>query len=117
MSASRRTRRLIAASLMLAGAGLATSATSQARAGDLDLEDDEPKPAQKPAKNDLAPKVGDPILPPGPIATIKPHAYTLAECLSLTERNHPQLWASKARLAYVHAQLDEAKFTPYSYWG
>ena len=98
---------------MLAGAGLATST---ARAGDLDLEDDDAKPAAKPQPNDMAPKLGDPVLPPGPIATIRPHAYTLAECLSLTERNHPNLWAAKARLAYVHAQLDEARYTPYSYW-
>jgi outer membrane protein TolC len=87
---------------------------SPARAGDLDLEDDD-KPDTK--KGDKEPKKGDPILPPGPIATIKPHAYTLAECLALTERNHPYLWAARARLAFVHAQLDEARWTPYSYWG
>ena len=52
----------------------------------------------------------------GPIATIRPHAYTLSECLSLSERNHPNLWAARARLAFVHAQLDEARWTPFSYW-
>src|SRR5205823_4259613 len=110
MSLLRRTRCFLAASLVLAGTGLAASS---AHAGDLDLEDDDAKPA----KDDTTPKKGEPILPPAPIATIKPHAYTLAECLALTERNHPYLWAFRARLAFVHAQLDEARWTPYSYWG
>ena len=44
------------------------------------------------------------------------HVYTLPECLELTERNHPNLWAARARLAYVHAQLDEAKWTPFWQW-
>jgi outer membrane protein TolC len=52
------------------------------------------------------------------VATIKPHAYTLLECLALTDRNHPQLWAAKARLAFVRAQLDEAVWTPWwQGWG
>jgi len=50
-----------------------------------------------------------------PLATIKVHAYTLQECLLLTDRNI-ELWASKARLAAVHGQLDEARWTPFSYW-
>jgi outer membrane protein TolC len=41
------------------------------------------------------------------------HAYTLAECLALTDRNHPNLWAARARLAYVHAQLEEIKWIPF----
>jgi multidrug efflux system outer membrane protein len=104
---------VIAASLVLAGASFAAH---PARAGALDLEDDPPaqKPDDKP--NALAPKLGDPVLPPAPMATIRPHAYTLAECLSLTDRNNPQLWAARARLAFVHAQLDEARYTPFSYW-
>ncbi len=52
----------------------------------------------------------------GPITTVKPHAFTLAECLALMERNYPLLWAARARLAEVHAQLDEARYTPYSNW-
>lgn len=114
MSLLRRTRRLCAASLVLAGMGLAAF---PARAGDLDLEDDEAKPADKADKDrkDL-PKKGEPVLGPAPMATIRPHAYTLAECLSLMERNYPLLWAARARLAFVHAQLDEAKWTPYSFW-
>jgi outer membrane protein TolC len=51
-----------------------------------------------------------------PAASAAPHAYTLAECLALTEHNHPNLWAARARLAYVHAQLDEAKWTPFWQW-
>jgi outer membrane protein TolC len=42
------------------------------------------------------------------------HAYSLAECLTLVDRNHPQLWAARARLAQVHAQLDEIKTAPFS---
>lgn len=39
--------------------------------------------------------------------------FTLQECLALADRNHPNLWAARARLAYTHAQLDEAKWAPY----
>jgi multidrug efflux system outer membrane protein len=51
-----------------------------------------------------------------PIATIRPHAYTLAECLALADRNFPNLWAARARLAFAHAQLDEAKWVPFWNW-
>lgn len=51
-----------------------------------------------------------------PKPTIRPHSFTLAECLALAERNHPSLWAARARLAFVHAQLDEAKWTPWFQW-
>jgi multidrug efflux system outer membrane protein len=49
-------------------------------------------------------------------ATIRAHAYTLTECLALADRNFPNLWAARARLAYAHAQLDEATWTPWSQW-
>jgi outer membrane protein, multidrug efflux system len=49
-------------------------------------------------------------------ATITAHAYTLTECLALADRNFPNLWAARARLAYTHAQLDEAKWTPWFQW-
>ncbi len=39
--------------------------------------------------------------------------FTLPECLALADRNHPNLWAARARLASYHAQLDEAKWTPF----
>ncbi len=50
------------------------------------------------------------------VATSAAHAYGLPECLALMEKNHPSLWAARARLAYVHAQLDEAKWTPFFQW-
>ena len=49
-------------------------------------------------------------------ATLRPHQYTLAECLALADRNFPTLWAARARLALAHAQLDEAKWTPWFQW-
>jgi outer membrane protein TolC len=58
----------------------------------------------------------DPLAPPMAPATIRLHQYTLVECLGLADRNFPNLWAARARLAYVHAQLDEAKWTPWFQW-
>jgi outer membrane protein TolC len=48
--------------------------------------------------------------------TIRLHQYTLTECLALADRNFPNLWAARARLANVHAQLEEAKWTPWFQW-
>jgi outer membrane protein TolC len=48
------------------------------------------------------------------MATIKAKAYSLEACLLLADRNHPNLWAARARLAYTHAQLDEARWTPWN---
>lgn len=82
-----------------------------AGAGDLDLDDDDDdKPSQK---GDAGASTYGEYAPP--VATIKPHAYTLEECLALADRNHPNLWAARARLALVRGQLDEAKWTPF--WG
>jgi outer membrane protein TolC len=53
---------------------------------------------------------------PAAPATIRPHGYTLAECLALAERNFPNLWAARARLAQAHAQLEEARWTPWFQW-
>lgn len=78
-----------------------------AHAGPLDLEDDEPSKTEAPSL---------PVDAAVPIATIKMHAYTLQECLLLAERNAPQLWAARARLAAVHGQLEEARWTPFSHW-
>ena len=80
-----------------------TCVSGSALAGPFDLDDDEA------GKSNAAPT-------PQPLATIRPHAYSLQECLLLAERNAPQLWAARARLAAVHGQLDEARWTPYSYW-
>ena len=110
MSLLRRNRRLFAAAIVLSGAGLISL---PAHADDLDLEDDD---AKAPKKDERPVNKDEPVLGAMPIATIRPHAYTLPECLSLAERNHPNLWASRARLAAAHAQLDEAKYTPFSYW-
>jgi outer membrane protein, multidrug efflux system len=49
-------------------------------------------------------------------ATIVPHQYTLEECLALADRNFPNLWAARARLALTHAQLEEARWTPWFQW-
>jgi outer membrane protein, multidrug efflux system len=52
----------------------------------------------------------------GAPATIGPHQYTLDECLALADRNFPNLWAARARLALTHAQLEEARWTPWFQW-
>jgi outer membrane protein TolC len=51
--------------------------------------------------------------------TIAPRrrTYSLEECLALADRNHPNLWAARARLAFVHGQLEEARWTPFWQWG
>jgi multidrug efflux system outer membrane protein len=49
-------------------------------------------------------------------ATITAHAFTLTECLALADRNFPNLWAARARLSFAHAQLEEAKWTPWFQW-
>jgi outer membrane protein, multidrug efflux system len=111
--------RIFAAALVLFGFAVLAS---PALAGPFDLDDDDddakkkPAPAASSASSALGGHKRLDEEPPPPIATIKPHAYTLLECLALAERNHPNLWAARARLAVVHAQLDEAKWTPFSYW-
>jgi multidrug efflux system outer membrane protein len=49
-------------------------------------------------------------------ATIRVHSYTLDECLALADRNFPNLWAARARLAFAHAQMEEAKWVPWFQW-
>ncbi len=48
--------------------------------------------------------------------TIRAHRYTLSECLALADRNFPNLWAARARLAVTHGQLDEARWVPWFQW-
>ena len=48
--------------------------------------------------------------------TIRPHQFTLDESLALADRNFPNLWAARARLAYTHAQLEEVRWTPWFQW-
>jgi outer membrane protein TolC len=69
-----------------------------------------------PARGDDAANLDSPPAPPVAPATIRPHAYTLEECLALADRNFPNLWAARARLAFTHAQLEEAKWTPWFQW-
>ena len=105
--------------LLPALVALGASAWSRAAtAGDNDLLDDDdtdagPKKPATPATKSADEGFGT-YNPP--LATIRGHAYTLPECLALTDRNFPNLWAARARLAYVHAQLDEAKWTPFWQW-
>jgi outer membrane protein TolC len=49
---------------------------------------------------------------PAPV-TIRAHQYALEECLALADRNFPNLWAARARLAFTHAQLEEARWLPW----
>ena len=51
-----------------------------------------------------------------PAILLKHRAYTLAECLALADRNHPSLWAARARLGGYRAQLDEAHWAPFWLW-
>jgi outer membrane protein, multidrug efflux system len=102
----RTNSRVALVSLALAG-GIALTA-SAANAGPLDLDDTpEPTPAGTGTSS-----YGTYVPPPPSLPT--GHAYSLAECLALADRNHPNLWAARARLAYVHAQLDEATWVPFS---
>lgn len=95
--------RLLSVAAFAAGLAFALGARD-ARAGVLDEDDeDEKKPAAA-------------SVPTQPLATIKPHAYSLKECLLLADRNAPLVWAARARLGVVHGQLDEAKWSPYSFW-
>ncbi len=103
-------RRILLGALVLAAA----FATSRARAGDFDLDDDDD--ADKTADAGTKPEA-KPLSTIGtPVITVRGHAYTLQECLSLADRNNPNLWAARARLAFVHGQLNEAKWTPWWQW-
>jgi outer membrane protein, multidrug efflux system len=80
-----------------------------ASAGPFDLDDDDDK------KSADKKEEGFGTYTP-PVVTVKPRTYTLEECLALTDRNHPNLWAARARLASTHAQLEEAKWLPFWQW-
>jgi len=43
-----------------------------------------------------------------------PRGVPLRRCLELAERNHPNIWAARARVRAMRAQLDEAHFAPFS---
>ena len=96
---------------------LAVAATaSPAFGGPLDLDDDDDATKKKQAADGDKPAdegIGNYKVP---LATIKPRTYSLPECLALTDRNHPNLWAARARLASAHAQLDEVRWLPFWQW-
>ncbi len=73
-------------------------------------------PAARDARGDDASPGAPFVVGESAPATIRPHQYTLEECLALADRNFPNLWAARARLAYAHAQLEEAKWTPWFQW-
>ncbi len=51
----------------------------------------------------------------GPATAIAaPRGATLRRCLDLAERNHPNVWAARARLKGMRAQLEEARSAPFS---
>jgi outer membrane protein TolC len=62
------------------------------------------------------PALDTPPAEPSAPATIRPHAYSLEECLALADRNFPNLWAARARLAFTHAQLEESRWLPWFQW-
>jgi outer membrane protein TolC len=100
--------------LLLTSIALIGVVQHRAHAGDnsvsLNLDDDAKAPADAGAPDPLG------VNRAPPVATMRAHAYTLAECLALADRNFPNLWAARARLAYAHAQLDEAKWIPFWNW-
>src|SRR5580692_1816181 len=77
---------------------------------------DDAAPTVTPVSSVAAAPFDSPFGPPPARATIHPHVYTLTECLALADRNFPNLWAARARLAYAHAQLSEARWTPWFQW-
>ncbi len=97
----RAPQRLIASGLIAAG----LLSPALVHAGDFDLDDDDSS-----APANTAPPVNAP-LPPA-----KHRTYSLAECLALADRNHPNIWAARARLGYARGQLDEARYTPWFNW-
>jgi outer membrane protein TolC len=52
--------------------------------------------------------------PDAGVAVAAPKGATLRRCLELAEKNHPYVWAARARLKGMRAQLDEARSAPFS---
>jgi outer membrane protein TolC len=42
------------------------------------------------------------------------HGYTLRQCLDLADHNHPNVVGARAKVEYMRAQLEEARFAPFS---
>ena len=70
-------------------------------------------PLGAPAAASDAAKVAATFQEGQPTATIRGHLYSLAECLALADRNSPQIAAARARLSFMHGQLDEAHWLPF----
>jgi outer membrane protein TolC len=51
---------------------------------------------------------------PPAVTPASSRGVSLRRCLELAERNHPNVWAARARLKTMRAQLDEAHFAPFS---
>ncbi len=51
-----------------------------------------------------------------PATAATARVYRLPEILALTDRNHPNIWAARARLGVARGQYDEAKYLPYFQW-
>ena len=60
------------------------------------------------------PKPGAPPISTWVTPSVKQTVLDLRHILELTERNHPNIAASRARVLQARAQLDEAKFAPFS---
>jgi outer membrane protein, multidrug efflux system len=93
-----------AVSAFALGLGLAFVAETEAHA-------EAPADGAKDDQKKDAPATGD--AQPTIVVKRAVRRFTLPECLALADRNHPNLWAARARLANVHAQLNEAKWAPY----
>jgi outer membrane protein TolC len=57
---------------------------------------------------------GAAVVSPPPATVHASRGANLRRCLDLAERNHPNIWAARARLSSMRAQLDEAHFAPFS---
>jgi len=60
--------------------------------------------------------LGDDEEAPTAAAPAARRVYTLTEVLALTDRNHPNIWAARARLGAARALLDETRYYPYFQW-
>lgn len=85
-------------------------------AGPFDLEDDDDKKGDAGTSDTAASSETTPSPSAAPVVRVRTRTYTLDECLALADRNFPNLWAARARLAFVHGQLEEAKWIPYWQW-
>jgi outer membrane protein TolC len=74
----------------------------------------------KPSSSAAAPSPASPSQPaPAPPPAVAEanragKGTSLARCLELADRNHPNIWAARARLARMRAELAEAHLAPFS---